>query len=633
MSPALAAASLAQCALLVLVGWAAGDWLLASTHARNQNDEDRPELGWPERALIGAAGFVALSVGLMVLHIVLGGLVFGVTGVVPAVAVALVAIRRRRLARLGSLPWRRLAVFIVLATLVWSLPTLLSGTAARSGDIPWHLGWTEQLLAGEPVPEGPAPEEVAQNAYPWGFHAVLATLVRLVPGSDVLSALVALQLILMAAIPLSAACLARRIDARAGWAAAAVTAFVGGFGWLLAREPAFATSPADARYGADLVVASPNAVYGLFPPPLPRELGLLMLAAAAVLLAVALTRASNRGLVLSGLFLGCAGLVSVPAMVAGVAWTVAAVLLAGTGSRPTVLARALLPAVIVFGLWAGPVVRAMLVNGGLVNVTPTLGQEWPLWTALGSWGLLLPLVVVGALAARRFPGAAAVGSFGLATIVLLGLALARGMFDWPLAGNATVLHQGRMWPIAHLLAGAVGGVGLWHVARRVGTWRRLGGRALAGALLVLGAVSPALASVSLSRTMIAHEGGYSYRSSDLDEGSFMRQAAQHLDPDDTIAVRGASPAGRALALHLFSFSGARLAEYDDPRLESNDLRIRFLDLAEEWDERARESNFPVDYEIRRIPEGSADEQALVSGEFADASWALSRPDDAGGPVP
>jgi hypothetical protein len=625
VTPELALASLAQAIFFCVLGWCAGRWLVTSLQRRDS--EEDVELDWPEAALVGGAGFVAAAVLLMVANIVLGGVVFGVPGVVPVGALALLVLRRRDLGLLRRVPWGRLALFLVGLALVWTVPSLLSGTAARSGDTPWHLGWTEQLLAGEPVPEGPAPAEVAENAYPWGFHAVLATLVRLVPGSDVMSALLALQIVLMAYIPLAAACLARRLRPEAGWAAAGATAFVGGFGWLLARGPAFVTSPPRARFGADLVVASPNAVYGLFPPPLPRELGLVLLAAAGVLLALGLSKRSNPLLLTAGALLGCAGLVSVPALVAGIAWTVAAVLLASSGRRIASLLRVLAPAALVFALWAGPVLSGMIAHGGLVNVSPSLGREWPLWTALASWGLLVPLVLLGAARARRLGSARVVGAFGLATAGLLGLALARGAFEWALAGNATVLHQGRIWPIAHLLGGAVAGVGLWSLVDWLEERRsRTGATAVIG-LLGIGLVSPVFASISLSETMIEMKRGYHYRRADLDEGSFLRRAAERLDPDDTVIVRGDSPEANALAFHLFSFSGVRLADYDDPRLESNDLRIRYRDLAEAWNEQVREGRFPADYVVEPLPEPATNEAIEtpgLTGDFAGRQWLFTQ---------
>ncbi|MDQ4094954.1 MAG: hypothetical protein M3174_01940, partial [Actinomycetota bacterium] len=443
----------------------------------------------------------------------------------------------------------------------------------------------------------------------------------------------ALQVVLAGCVPIAAACIARRVAPEAGWAAAAATALIGGFGWLLARDAVFITSPPSARYGADLVIASPNAVYGLFPPPLPRELGLVLLGTAAVLLALALAGAADSPeepggdgglLVLAGIFLGCAGLVSVPALVAGVAWTVAAVLALRSERAVASLARVLAPALVVFALWAAPVVRGMAEFGGLVNVSPSLGREWPLPTALGSWGLLVPLALLGGLAARSFRNVRVVAAFAVATVVLLALAIARGAFDWALAGNATVLHQGRIWPVAHLLAAALAGVGLWTIGMRLERFRRLTGRAVMGALLVVGAASPALASVALTETMKENEGGYVYEGSDLDEGSFVRRAAARLDPDDIVVVDDASRAANALGFHLFSFSGARLADYDDPRLETNDLRIRFADLAALWEERSAAEAFEPDFELKPLPDASEDADAReLTGEFGGRTWRLS----------
>ena len=629
MTASLAAGSLAQVALFVVVGWFAGDWLLdlASRGARSRatprgNEdagEERGAFGWPERSLMTVVGFVVFAVVAMVANIVLGGAVFGTPVGVPLLAAGLIALRRKQCPGPEGVPWSKLGLFALAVITLWSLPTILSGTAARSGDTPWHLGWTEQLLAGEPVPEGPAPDEVAANAYPWGFHALLGALVRLVPGSDVSTALITLQLLLPVLVPLGGACLARRVAPDAGWAAACATASVGGFGWLLARESIFFTSPSNARFGADLVVASPNAVYELFPPPSPRELALVVLTGAGVLIGTGLGERRRSHLVVGGIALGCVGLISVPTLLAGVVWAVVATLWGARGERWRAVTRIAIPSALVFALWAGPVASDMIRFGGFVNITPSLGREWPLWTALGSWGLLVPLALAGALAVRRRREAGVLAAFAVATGALLGLAIVRGELDWSLAGNATTLHQGRFWPVARLLAAAAAGVGLWT------GWRRLRGRSrvlatgVAALALGVGAISPALASAALSRAVVRHESGYAYRRGDVDEGSFMRRAAALLGPEDTIVVRGPSPERNALAFYLFSFSGVRLTAFDDPRLEHNDLRIRYRDLAAKWDERVGREGFPAGFEVRPASGGNG---GLVTGEFDGITWSL-----------
>ena len=615
--------SLAQFLLLVIVGWVMGDWLIRIVAARRNGPDDPDggglEIDWPERALMSVLGFVIFAVGCMVLNIALGGVVLGVPGVVLLLGTALVIFRWKNLRWPASIPWKSVALLAVPLVLLWMLPVFVSGTAARTGDIPWHLGWTNQLLEGQPMPQGPAPTEVAANAYPWGFHALLATLVRIVPGSDVLSGLIALQLMMVLAVPLGAACLARRVVDAAGWAAAAATGFVGGFGWILLRSPAFATSPAEAMHGADLVAASPNSVYELLPPPLPREFGLVLLALAGVGLSIGYERGRRGPLVLAGVALGAAGLISVPALVAGLVWTLAMVLVSERGRRARLAAQVLVPAAAIFALWAGPVVRHLILHGGFVNVSPTLGREWPLWTSLGAWGLLGPLAALGVLVARRQPQWRTMAAFGVATAGLLMLAVARGEFDWELAGNATVLHQGRIWPVAHLLGGAFAGVALWRLVDRMRarSWRA----AVCVPLLVAGAASPALASASLSETMREAGDGFPFSTPDLAEKSFVRRTADYLGPDDTLRVEGPPEHAQRLAFHVFSFSGVRLTEFDDPRLEENDLRIRYEDLAQEWNRTIESGGYEADYVI--YPKGDDFEGGVVAvGSFDGLSWVL-----------
>ena len=620
--------SLAQFILLALVGWVMGDWLLQLIRARRNEsadgvgrNADAGDIDWPERALLSVLGFVVFAVGCMVVNVALGGVVFGAPGVVPALGAALVAFRWKRITRQLSIPWTKVALLAIPLVLLWMTPVLLSGTAARSGDIPWHLGWTHQLLDGQPVPQGPAPTEVAANAYPWGFHALLAALVRMVPGSDVLAGLIALQLTLILAIPLAAACLARRVVRAAGWAAAAATGFIGGLGWVLWRWPAFSTSPDEASHGADLVVASPNSIYELFPPPLPREIGLVLLATAGIALCVGFERRRRGALVLAGLALGMAGLVSVPALLAGVIWTLAGVFTSERGRRLRLAAHVLVPAAAIFALWAGPVVRHLILHGGFVNVSPTLGREWPLWTSLVAWGILGPLAVLGVLVARRRPEWKTMAAFGMATTILLSLAVARGEFEWELAGNATVLHQGRIWPVAHLLAAAFAGVALWALADRLRSRSRAFQAVVYVPLLLAGAASPALASASLSETMVEARDGFPYNTAHLNNDSFVRRATGHLGPDDALRVEGPPGVTERLAFHLFSFSGVRLAEFDDPRLGENDLRIRYEDLAGEWDLLIKSGGYKADYVIYRKDHGF-DGDVVTRGEYGGLTWVL-----------
>jgi hypothetical protein len=272
----------------------------------------------------------------------------------------------------------------------------------------------------------------------------------------------------------------------------------------------------------------------------------------------------------------------------------------------------------VFGLWAGPVAARFVRFGGFVSITPELGREWPLGAALASWGLLVPAAALGAVLSARRGGRVvhAVLLWGLGTALLIALARARAELGWDLAGNATLLHQGRVWPVAHLLAAALGGAGLaWAYAALA---RRSAEVAAAAAAVVLGvgALSPVAASAALADSIRAGDGGYVYALPDAAPGSFVRRAAALLGPDDVVRVDGP----RLLALLVWQFSGARLAAYDDPRLDGNDLRIRYRDLAAAWDRRMSRGGFGADYAV--VPATRAAPSALVTGTFRGATWML-----------
>jgi hypothetical protein len=201
------------------------------------------------------------------------------------------------------------------------------------------------------------------------------------------------------------------------------------------------------------------------------------------------------------------------------------------------------------------------------------------------------------------------------TFVLLGFALAREAFSWKLAGNATLLHQGRVWPPAHLLGAAFAGVAGAAAFRWV--WERRRSLAAAGAIVIvgMGAASPALASVALTDVLRHHEDGFVYGRDDLAPGSFVERAAALLGPDDVVGVHGSA----SLAFHLFEASGCRLSIYDDPRLDGNDLRIRYADLAAEWDARVTGGGFAPDWSV--VPREDAP-TAAITGEYEGRQWAL-----------
>jgi hypothetical protein len=283
----------------------------------------------------------------------------------------------------------------------------------------------------------------------------------------------------------------------------------------------------------------------------------------------------------------------------------------------------------VFALWAVPVVIDYIRLGGFVSITPRLGMEWPLHTSLMSWGLLLPLAVAGAWLAlrRREVEDRVLLLFASASVLLLLLAIVRGYQDWDLWANATLLHQGRIWPPLHLLGAAFAGPALMWLAGR----RKLGA-ALVAAVLVVGSFSVVLSSMHLTDVMERGAAGFVYGSDDFqDPGSFLRRAASHLDPDDVLELPIDDPEASVLGFHLFELSGARLVGYDNPLLDGNDLRIRFADLAERYDryvagEIDLDDDIEVGYYLFR--EGQVPDEFEVfvelapTGEFAGVTWVL-----------
>jgi hypothetical protein len=530
-----------------------------------------------------------------------------------------IAVGIQKRIRPRKVPLLALTIAVVLLFAFFVLPAIRGGTAVRTGDTPWHLGWSEQLLSGEPVPTGPAPE-YGRNAYPWGFHGVVATMVRLVPGSDPLIAHEALHVLLVLAIPLAACCIARRIDRRAGWAAAAAAAFIGGWGWLSAQDPYFILSPSLARYGADLVVASPNSVYELFPPALPRELGLVLLAAGGVAISMATETSRRRLLILAGGLVGLAGLVSVPIFVMGLVWILCGAATMPRGARIRAALIMLLTAVTIFSLWVAPVIANYVRFNGFVDITPRLGIEWPVGEALWSWGLLLPAAVFGLVLAvrRRTPAVDVVLAFLAGSLVLLAVTAARAEYDWDLGGNETLLHQGRVWPVAHLLAAAFAGVALAFLFRVLAKRSNTLAALAAALFLAVAAASPAVASIYLTKVIAVHEEGYLYRRPDFDDNAFVARAARQLESSDVIDVRGSD----FLGFVLFSLTGARLAHYNDDRMAGNDLRIRFETLAQQWDDRMAAGGFDADYTIMRASEHASTEDPIVVGVFRDERWVM-----------
>ena len=176
-----------------------------------------------------------------------------------------------------------------------------------------------------------------------------------------------------------------------------------------------------------------------------------------------------------------------------------------------------------------------------------------------------------------------------------------------------------MWPVAHLLATAFAGAGVTQLLRATQRYRTIVAGALAPFLLVIAVASPALASMHLTRLLVGQRDGFVYGDPDYAAGSFVRDASQVLGPDVTVRVDGSD----RLAFALFQFSGVRLAAFDDPRLEGNDLRIRYRELARRWDAEMAAGGFSADYVV--VPDPDPDPNvgdAILTGSFDGRVWTL-----------
>ncbi|MGH2750153.1 MAG: hypothetical protein ACRDK3_04675 [Actinomycetota bacterium] len=579
---------------------------------------------------------MALSVALLVAHAALRGAVFSSPVVVPLVGLALVGFGllggawprpaggERREKAPAWLPAVGLAVVLFG---IFATPVFLEGTGVRAGDSTLHMGWTEQLLRGESVPPGPAPE-VARNAYPWGFHAVMATMIRLVPTTNTFVAQEAMHLLFLLGLSLACACLARRLHRGSGWAGAACGTLIAGWGWVSAKRVDFVASPLEARYGADMVAASPNSVYELFPPALPRELGLVVLAAAGLLVLLTVRSGDRRVGLLAGVTCGLVGLISVPLFFTALVWALVGAALAEPGTRVRMWLVVTAPALVVFGLWAGPVVFNYLRYDGFTNVTSQLGVEWPPLIALASWGFLAPLALAGIVLAWRSgtTEARVILGFAAGVAVMLALARARSAFEWSLAGNATALHQGRIWPVAHLLGAAFGGAALaagWQ-------WLRARSEFLAplavATLVVAGSISLWLSSQAFAHILREHEDSFLYTREEFAPGSFILNASAQLDPSDV--VQAPPNEHNVLGFWLFQFSGARVNGHSDSRYPGNELRIRYRELARRYAETMSSGGFAVDYVPVPAAEvgDDASDAVVAEGPFRGETWVLVPPE-------
>jgi len=423
------------------------------------------ELDLPDALALAVPAVCAYAFVLELAHIVSGGRVFSdawlVRGLTAGVALltAVAAVRRRP--PLGERrTWIALAVVSIAIVWIWGSPVARMVPLGSPGsDAGTHAGWAGQLLNGETTPSalisGPIP-----NAYPWEFHAVLATVSELTPGGRPYGALPPLQLVQTAGAVFALFALGRRVAGRPGseggsWLGGTATAVLG----ALAGGNVFAllgVATGTPRTGG------PRGTYTLsaanLAPPVARDVGfVLFVAELFLLLLAARARRPWASLGAAGVVLGLAAITSPEFLFAGGGAALVVLILAPAIRRLRALAAVFVPAVAILAVWLVPLVVSYVRLGGFVDTTVRAGIRLRPGDILLSWGLLIPFAAYGlavSLARPRRRGwvldpieLVTVGAFAFAALAVLVSGLLPRILDssFDILGRA-----GRFWPFAEL---------------------------------------------------------------------------------------------------------------------------------------------------------------------------------------
>jgi hypothetical protein len=505
-SSALVAGSQSLALSLILLGFGL---VLATAVIGTQNADSVFRLGM---ALPAVTLFALL---LQVAHMILGGVVWShpvvvrVALVSVGVAGLLVAVRRRGRGSDKAGGAGPLLLFLVLGIVVWCLPIFWSLPAYYGYDVPKHAAWASQLLAGESTPSALITGDVP-NFYPWLFHALLAMAADLIPGGRALHALGAVQpLIVMGGVATLFA-LGREVAGHwyGGAATALFGALTGGFGWAISGGPHLVMDPragngaAASQYLGDLLfVRSYNLGFANIVPPNPRDLSYALLPAVLLLLLMALRRRSLAAFSAAGVVVGLLGLTNAEAFLVGFPTALVIALLASRPGRMKSLAAVAIPAVVVYLFWAGPLLINYVKFGGFVNLTTIPPVLLSPQDILGSWGIVTPFALCGALvwlprAYRTPPGIVVIATMAVSGVAVIVSSAAMG----GTTPFQTLLRPHRYWPLFFLGVALLAGPGAawaFAIARRVSV---IAAAVLAALLMACAVASPVVASRAVPRT-------------------------------------------------------------------------------------------------------------------------------------
>jgi hypothetical protein len=464
-----------------------------------------------------------------------------------------------------------------------------------------HSGYSSELLDGEATPSAAITGQIP-NAYPWLFHGAEALTARLTPGGRTVDALAPLQVALVAGTILGLFALGRAITRRTagGVATALLAGMTGGFGYFLARGPAVVYAPrghTTALWGDSLFVRSYNPSFYNMTPPFPRDLA-FGLAVCALALALCGLRTKSTGLlVLAGVVLGLTGLADAESFFLGAAVFALFVLAPVRISRERALLTLLVPALAPYAFWLIPQAISYAQLGGYVNLTAVGPVSLPAWAIVFSWGIMLPLALVGTGVWLRGPLRDPGRRLVTYVLVSAGFVTLLSTLVPRLLGEAfmTLGRSHRYWPLLGFALALIAAPGLCRLTDRASSM--VPRVAVWAAAVVLAVPSPALAGVALP-------------------GIFeppSLQAAARGDADALLNLIAPRPGGRCVAAVprdigplVWSYTGYRLVMFwtSEPH-PGNKPRIRWADIYQRIVPQRRRQH---------------DNIALVTGEVSRRRW-------------
>ena len=451
-------------------------------------------------------------------------------------ALALLAVRARGAMRPHRVP--RAALPAAVAGIVLASPLLFApGEPLPRGDMVWHEGWIRQVAGGLTEPNGLYRD--VPNAYPWLYHA-FGGLASAALGVGMASILVVLEVVALLALGLGAWLLAGELGhgaaARAWTCLVAVAA--GGLEWLFGRESDLGANP-DIAFGWLLESPQPSPGLAGVPPPLPRDLGLGILAL-ALWLTVRATGGDRRAAMGAGLALGLTAVTAPQVALAGMAGVVALVV-SGRDRRALPVIVAVAGAIA--ALWAVPLAWHAHELGGLVSTTRNDAVSLGPRDSMVAVGPIVLLAVLGvANGRRRWPEERRVVALSVAALALYAAVV---LFEGDFLGTPALAREVRYLPALVLSLAPAAGLGAARLTRR----------ALAVGLAATLLAGPLLAASALTRTL--REG------SDRPIPCPLPGAVR---PGVQVALLPGSPDDEYAQMVLFARSGAWLLYAERPRI-------------------------------------------------------------------